>query len=1416
MTFFTPPSLDHRHHKAWKGIVLLGMIMFWVTSVMAQSEKDLYDHETLLFSLTIDEFFQDRTMLTIRDDIFRETGIPIKDITQPFTAWGNTLYWDNFYAITVEDPENINLFLEQLAGMEMVAEVLRVPLASSFQSPPNDNFLGSQWHLNAVKAQDAWSNFSPASSLPPVDPIVIAVVDDAVDLDHDDLTANLWTDPVTGNHGYDFADNDGDPRPPAIANGAFFNHGTHVAGIANAVTNNSLGVASLAYNVQLMSLKCASDNSSNPRSFGTLAVVNGINYAVAHGADIINLSLGTAVNFPPLEQAVFNARANDVIVVAAAGNDDTNVAPFPAGYPDVITVASTDNQNKKSDFSNYGPWVDISAPGTAIFSTLPDDVYGSLSGTSMATPLVASALALMKSYRPTVPNNFLIDCLLNNTTDISSQNPGFSGSLGSGLLNADLPLQCSAGLIANFTADMNSACVGETVTFTATQVAGATYSWDLGDGTPPTTPSSSNTYSHTYTSTLAGGIVTLTVNDGTTTETDQGTMVVSTCQTNDPTQGHWFFPSYGGVDFTQGFAQADLAACNAGTFDISGSNGEATSVISDDQGNLLFYTDGVRVWNGQHGLVTSALLGNSSRSQGALIVPEPGNPNGYIIFHISDRLLFSEVIVNSGNVTMGNINQPVTNGGIYNNYQGSLKPSGEEVIAIPSCEGYWIITTGSGNPANGSGDDLVVLSLTPTGLTYHNNFPISIYATYGYMKASPDGTKLAKASNTIVPGIELYDFDPVSGIISSGNRIETNATWGLSFSPNSQLLYATAWGSEVLQYDLSTANPTPVPISTVSVGMMGGIQLGPDDKIYIIDRFTNHLNTIHFPNSTTNPGFVYADVNLNPNSISCLGGAVMSNELGLPNLIDADPVILEQDQFTYTISNCYTYNFAGPACSSTYLWNFNDGKYSTAAIQNPTHTFSGPGTYDVTLTTDNFSMLQTIVVNDIDAEVIGLEEICEDDLGGTFSYFAQTNSGNFSYQWTATGGNIISDPTANLIDVTWTSLPAQLTLMVTDLDTDCQRQVVFDINECPPVIDGCTDCTEVVELVTNGDFELGAAGAATFNSQLANAQGCNQPGTFFIGSTAQDKCSLNAPDLFDHTVGNREGHYLIVDEYVSANNYLVWMQQGVNVTKGETYIFSFWHLRNLANARPTQYQEYVLWADGHVIDTITTLGATDKIWTRYCATWEADRSGNIPIAIYRVNNTNPTLPYGIDDISFGACVDCEVTAEFNNLGLYGSPWVSFYDRSTSTGTITGHSWDFGDPLSGVNNTSTSLNPSHRFSTAGLFEVCLTVTATQNGEECESTFCKTIKIVKERRIIILPNPIKGKVVNFEVEEFGEPFSEIAMVSVLDANTGAPLIQLEWNKEMENKVEVSNLKLGVYLLEVHTNDGERLQERFIMEK
>ena len=268
----------------------------------------------------------------------------------------------------------------------------------------NDPQFSSQWGLQSIGAEYLEPGLSSTGS-----PIIVAMIDSGVDFGHEDLSASKWTsttcvdesnNPITGgcqDGGYDFIDDDTDPYP---TDG--YSHGSSVAGIIGAQTDNNTGIASIGNNsVEIMALRaCCNANGF----FESDAIADAIYFAVNNGAQIINMSLGGPTTSAQLENALAYAESNDVLVIVAAGNYSSNndTSPFyPANlnqiYNNIISVASTTSWDHLAYFSNYGATtVDIAEPGQDVRSTGKSDYYLTVSGTSFSTPFVTSVASQLR------------------------------------------------------------------------------------------------------------------------------------------------------------------------------------------------------------------------------------------------------------------------------------------------------------------------------------------------------------------------------------------------------------------------------------------------------------------------------------------------------------------------------------------------------------------------------------------------------------------------------------------------------------------------------------------------------------------------------------------------------------------------------------------------------------------------------------------------------------------------------------------------------------------------------------------------------------------------------------------------------------------------------------------------------------
>jgi subtilisin family serine protease len=398
----------------------------------------------------------------------------------------------NVVRIEIEDIYELEELISKLERSPFVEYAERVPLLKSTVTPNDPSYnASSQWALFQINASQAWAYSIGDAN------VTVAIVDDAVSTTHSDLSPVIWTNPgeipnngvdddgngyIDDVNGWDVADGNNNPNPPANN----WDHGTHVAGIAGAATNNANGIASIGHNLSIIPVK-----ATNSPSFVTHGY-EGIIYSVSAGADVINMSWGGPGSSQTAQNIINYASNQGIVLIAAAGNDNVSSMFYPAGYNQVMAVASTTFGDSKSGFSNYGSWIDISAPGSAIYSTVPNGGYQTKQGTSMASPMVAGLAGLMLSYNPGMSQQDVLDCITSTAANIDAANPSFVGQLGAGRIDAEAAMACVQSTlnnppVANFSGTPLTILEGNTVDFTNLSTNNpTTWNWTFQGGTPAT------------------------------------------------------------------------------------------------------------------------------------------------------------------------------------------------------------------------------------------------------------------------------------------------------------------------------------------------------------------------------------------------------------------------------------------------------------------------------------------------------------------------------------------------------------------------------------------------------------------------------------------------------------------------------------------------------------------------------------------------------------------------------------------------------------------------------------------------------------------------------------------------------------------------------------------------------------------
>ena len=382
-----------KKYKIFAGIILLSALIFSLsTLVKAQNFKE---RRIVVFESSVDE--------KVKEALLSSVG-----------------------AEKIKDLRLINgkaVWLSKKGELELLksGKVLRIDPDVEVYTLENVKIKGSKpqppqtltWNIDQIDAEISWV-------ISTGDPVKVGVIDTGIDLKHPDLQANI-------KGGYNAIN---PLKSPNDDNG----HGTHVAGIIAAL-NNSIGVVGVGPNIDLYAIKVLNASGSGYLS----DVIEGLDWAVTNGMQVVNMSLGTSQDVQSFHDAILNAYDAGITIVAAAGNSGGAVV-FPAAYPEVIAVSATDQNNQIASFSSRGPEVDLAAPGVNIYSTYKGQSYTTLSGTSMAAPHVSGAAALIIDTKKCDLN---LDGICTpaevqqrlEQTAIDLGDPGKDNLYGSGLVN---------------------------------------------------------------------------------------------------------------------------------------------------------------------------------------------------------------------------------------------------------------------------------------------------------------------------------------------------------------------------------------------------------------------------------------------------------------------------------------------------------------------------------------------------------------------------------------------------------------------------------------------------------------------------------------------------------------------------------------------------------------------------------------------------------------------------------------------------------------------------------------------------------------------------------------------------------------------------------------------------------------------
>jgi serine protease len=910
----------------------------------------------------------------------------VKKISRPFAAAKGSADLQHTFELELAHDKDVNAVLNELKTSNILDYVERVPLFRT-HATPNDPSYSSQWELAKISASAAW-NYSTGSSS-----ITVAIVDEGVELTHPDLAANIWVNPgeIAGNsidddnngyvddvNGFDVANNDNNPNPTTSA----FTHGTMVAGMASARSNNGLGIASIGYSVKIIAIQ--GSVNAGIMSYG----YDGIIYAVAAKAKVINCSWGGTVSSVTGQNVIDYAYNSGCIIVASAGNAGNSTPEYPAAYNHVIAVSSTGSGDAKSSWSSYGSYVDLSAPGEGVYTTMVGGGYGYTNGTSFSSPMVAGLCGLMLSLNPTLTEADVENCLKTNTDNIDTQNPSYIGQLGSGRINADKAMQCVAATLllkptTDFIANFTTVTAGGKVTFTDKTIHNPTsWTWTFTGGTPGSfsgktppaiTYSTPGTYDVTLVTNNANGPDTKLKTGYITVTAASGCDYVNLSKTTGAT------PAWHGVYY---YADRKLPVDSGYMIGLNG--------FDNDNQKAQYYDASTSPYNQLTRVFFRFVKANTS---------VPANLSKVITFKVYDGTSgVPGALLGSATKTL----QQVKTATAANKY---LDIAFRPVINLPVSKKFFIgFDYGT---LDWHTDTLAMISNTggetnPSGIWEQRNntwgqmgVTIGTWGFNGSMYAFPALTNQPVIATSVVSPTTICEGGTVS-MNAAGSTFQDTLLWfspggnpTISNSISQSVLYNTAGNYIAKLYvvgggchevdsttNIITVNATP----NISITSSNGTTICPGSSTLLTasgaaGSYTwtppTNLTTTSGPVTTANPS---SDINysVSGTTAGCVGTSAINIKVDQP--IVPNVTVNPSNASVCTVTPI-VFNASASTNVSSYTWSFPGGTPSSSNSSSPSVTYATMGTYTVTLIEANSCTTNNTYSKVVTVGCVGVKEL---------------------------------------------------------------------------------------------------------------------------------------------------------------------------------------------------------------------------------------------------------------------------------------------------------------------------------------------------------------------------------------------------------------------------------------------------------